>query len=183
MNQCDGYYKCLLILPDLKKLHDRADFSTLSNADFEKLCKGIPVASAVLALEDADVEPFRPIHVLALQDGAVNDPDPAGHVAAAPDPLVESFEIKPIVCRGLSVSFDNCTHASGMRRCFITCHDPSHGRCQKYRFLHHHPNTENAVAYLLAWSECAFMFPGDHLSHYDHIPSAEDIAAWQELLH
>ena len=183
MNQCEGYYKCLLVLPDLKPLHARADFDKLSNADFEKLCKGIHVASALLALEDADVEPYRPPPVLALEDGDPNDPEPPAHaVAPEHDPLVESFEIPPVVCCGLSVSFDNCTHDSGMRRVFITCHDPSHGRCQKYRFLHHHPNTNSAIAYLFAWTENASMFPGDHLSHYGHIPSAEDIASWQALL-
>ena len=120
-NHCEAYYKCLFNLQDLHALHARSDFNSLTNSDFEKLCKGIPVVPAVLALEDGEVLPD-------IMDGAV--------------PVAEGITVYFDGCshsNGKQRLFINSPNVD------------AHGRCSLYQLLEKHESERACAAYLLAW--------------------------------
>ena len=78
---------------------------------------------------------------------------------------------------GLNKYFDNCTHASGLRRAFCSCRKPEHGRCSKYAFIHRHGgDLVAAAAWLAAW-EALSVHCESKEEHYIIAPSDADVLA------
>lgn len=81
LDKPEGYVKRLLDLNDLSKFHDAEGFDDLTNADFEKLAKGIPLDRMNNAIVEA-----------ALMDGddGMCDEVLGGDMIGAPDDILAS---------------------------------------------------------------------------------------------
>jgi len=166
----EGYFKCLLLLPDLAALHARPDVNTLTDKQWHRLARGLDVEPCALAdsrEDDIDMEEA------ALQ---ILDEEPPADLLGGPLP---SMAIESVRCDGLVCHYDNFTHTSGMQRAFVTC--GIHHKCEKYAFLHRHPSPLAAAAYLFAWQGLGVVCD-NRQTHYDSIPAEEDVQAWLRKL-
>lgn len=182
LQQCDGYYKCLLKLADLSQFHLLEGFDRLTNRKFDRLSRGLPArASGPMGVGDPS---------LAIEDAA-GDGEPIGDLMEAPAVLEASVaggqqaafvaRPPPIRVRGQVVYYDGCTHTSRQQRMFISCQNRAHGRCQKYRFVRQHPSEHHVAAWLLAWQELSHT-TDDRMAHYAMEPADDAIARWQALV-
>ena len=79
------------------------------------------------------------------------------------------------------VYFDNYTHQSGHRRCFIKCLHGAHAgsNCRRYTFVNQHADQATAVAWLLAWAQDAPRHrSGD--AHVAYNPSTAAVRSMKE---
>ena len=194
MTQCDGYYRCLLELTTLAGFHEHPDFPLFRNIHFMALLRNLllpPMGHHILAIGDAPRDAVG-VPLVAehdrwaledlMRDGEPGDVPldddvamPASMVGALPEHEVPAMDVPPVRFLDGVVYFDNCTHASGMRRAFVGCSNPLHGRCDKYQFVHHYESSDACVAWLAAWWDLSDTTP-EHNEHLDMVPSDESIA-------
>ena len=186
LDQCDGYYKCLMDLSDLKKFHSQRGFKTFGNDEFLRLLKGLPVhaaGAASAAILDNGVGTDAGMG--ALEDGRASDDDVVGVVALPPGLEVGDVPMAgvrpPVRCGGHIVHFDGYSHTSGRLRMFISCSNPEHGKCEKYKFVHAFPTEKATAAWLMAWKDMSRLVT-DRLEHYSLEPSEAAMDSWIERL-
>ena len=163
----------------------------MRNVHFAAILRGLPLPplGGRLAIADASRDTrgqpvLDPVGMLAIEDQLEDEADIANGIDIDPDLLLgalpehalPTFEIPPLrVSPRCVVYYDNYTHSSGMRRAFIACNNPKHGRCEKYKFLCKFPSTAECSAWLIAWFKLSFTT--DH--HHDHlgmVPTDSSIA-------
>jgi hypothetical protein len=177
MGKPDGYYRCLLVLDDLRAFHNIRGFERFKHTDFMALSKGLEppeIDVGMLALEGVP-------GLLAIEDGDDDAGDPPDEllVGVSSEHAVASFAIPAMRFEnGITIVFDNFTHSSGLRRALCVCRDVDrHGRCEKYAFLHHHSNCPRlAAAWLVAWESLSTVC-ATHLAHLDAAPTESDVLA------
>ena len=59
---------------------------------------------------------------------------------------------RPIDIMGVTVRFDNCSHASGIKRAWVRCCNEKHHRCTRYSQLRLGDDWRLRVAELVAWA-------------------------------
>jgi hypothetical protein len=150
----DPYLKALLGMKDLKAVADIPDqqLKSLTSTQFRDLMKGIngPLEIADgLSSEDEG----------ALEDDPESQDEGGGRANRRSKRVNLCIEDIPAVDvsvgqLALKVHYDNFSHRSGRRRAWVVC--PLHIDCEKWVFLHSHPNPRRAAAYLVAWMKLGF---------------------------
>ncbi len=79
--------------------------------------------------------------------------------------------------------FDNCSHSSGRQRCYIACKVRHHSACFRYATLDQFPNSEHAIAWLIAWKVKAIEAPDTFTKadHKKHQPTEADVGRYKGL--
>ena len=151
--------------------------------------KGVPFGVDHLALDGPEIP-----EVLAIGDGTVDAPEedewiepPVGFVDASHPDGAPRLDLRrpPVRYGDAVVYYGGCTHTSGKQRVFACCdNEAQHGRCQKYRFLDHHPSDEHAVAWLFAWHAASHAMASrvGPLGHYSYVPREDEIKLWLDRL-
>ena len=117
----EGYYKCLLDLPDLSTIHDTPNFAALQNNDFLKLVKGGAADAASHAIEDGAIQdPHLAIGGFEADD-VLDQPElidlDIGSMMRVPAE-VQTFSLR---LYGRTVNFDSGRHQSGIQRGYKAC--------------------------------------------------------------
>ena len=182
-----AYYKCLLSRDAAvyTRLAARANLRELTNDAFEALLIGrdLPTRDpdgAILCDADSDGEVTAGLLTLADEPLRLLAPEP---VAAAVFGIGVEAPPAPysIVQCGLRINFDGFSHQSGARRGYVTCRQPHHPSCIKYRFVKYHENEKECAAWLLAWEESGVGYETKH-EHLAAVPSDDEVAGNYALI-
>ena len=175
LKQCEGYYKCLLKLGDLRHFNTAENFDKFTNAHFEALALGkeLPVVGAAVAPLPAAECPAPEAVVDDEYSAADIEPVPVGMAGEA-----ATFGIPRIRTELCTVIFDNFSHSSGRRRALCECKHHTEGptRCEKACFMDEWGNCpQKSAAYLVAWRRLADLFSTKE-EHTFSEPSDEHVA-------
>lgn len=161
----EGYYLCCGQLKDKVSFQDRPDILKLRNTHFLQILKGDRVGHVAPAAS-CDVELDGGVDLLAVMGGdAAPDMDDAlALVGPLPSAAAGVEDWSPIVRGACIVSFDNCSHASGIRRAYVNC--STHGLpCQRWAQINKYEDLSMVCGYLFAWNELGPLFDqSDHTS-------------------
>ena len=163
--QTHHYYLCLLKLPPARSqaLLALEDLHLWRDKDFLNVLRGGPLQRAGA-------------------DAAVPDLDDAPDGGALPPPRVQhrahrSFMPDKLIIDGVTLTFDNWTHASGERRISAHCRNPAHGpACFKYRQLSKFESLQRAVAWMYCWHKHGSTEPtkAQHRWYFPSDPSVQE---------
>ena len=170
-----SYYKCILVLKDLRGFSHRADFKSLRDADFKQICASGDALRAICA-EDAE-------ECVALVDARVDDDgdgdelfDPLEMFDAALPSEAQRCKLFGMKLHGRTVRFDGGRHQSGHQRGYITCsRNHIHDGCYKYRQVKEFPSHSDCAAWLFLWDQLGSDMPTRH-EHYAFDPPPAMVA-------
>ena len=160
------------------------DFDALTNYDFKRISEGGAIGH--LSLPAPSRKRRAPPSIEDGSDGSEEgDPDPApsSPAGAASDiPMVMVMDKSQVLRskvtgQSVTVHYDGFSHASGMRRAFVSCCKRAEhgGRCEKWVRCSTFASEEAMHAWLFAWAVVGARSTSSRVSHMYWAPGTAEL--------